>query len=177
MAKTKMRKVSDLVRRYRASSEDHGSTRLAYFLNEAALQLPHAYIDRRLCAKIVFMLPRTPGEDSDWVKEKLPRLVGLAKDILKDKFGRGYDLGPEGIRACVDEDDTARSERRRAKRRVAGSVRGYQRVESVVDIKKMKDPELKKEVQNDRRLQKHLEEFMIKATFPPPGKDDDDEDE
>lgn len=170
MAKSRrsIRSVTDLIKNFSPDPNESNSMRLARFLNEAAELLPEAFIDRRICAKIAYMQSRTPSEESDWVKKKLPGASSRAKEILKKKYGKGWDFDRvEGIRATVGSADTSRTELRRARTRVVGAIKGLRKVDDIVDVKEINDVSLKREVAKNRRVQKALDEYEAKVLLLP----------
>ena len=164
-----IRTVRDLVRAFKPDINEPSSTRLCRFLNLAAEVLPKTYISKTIAAKIAFLQSRTPNEDSDWVKKKLPKIMTRTKNKLKSIFGKGFDFDfVDGIRATVDSDDTALTERRRAKNRVVSAINSLNVVDKIVDVNQMKDQVAKKEVMKDRRLQLALYDYRERVLLLPP---------
>jgi hypothetical protein len=172
MGKNKVPSVMDLVKNFTPDPNVSPATRLCRFLKLVADKLPETYVDRRIAARIAFLQARTPGEDSDWVKKKLSNVVGRAKKLLKRDHQMGFDYDfVEGIRATVDSDDTTRTERRRAKNRVVSAINTLEEVDSIIDVRSMKDKDLRNEVTQERRAQKMLEEYKKNVILLPPGKE------
>lgn len=166
---------ADLADKFTYDSKESSSERLARFLNELAEVLPFRFADRRVCAKVAFIQKRTPGEDSDWVKGKLPALYGRTKKRLREEYNR--ELWADrlyGIRASVDDNDKVSTVHRAGRRRVVAAIRSLELVDGSVNASHVK-ADLRKELLAARKAQESLKAYVEKVPLLLPARIDSEE--
>lgn len=164
--------INELLKAFVFDPEESNSGRLARFLDIAARELPKTFISKRICAKVAFMQKRTPGEESDWVKNKLPKAVNHMRKVLRRDYNRDFyrERVEGGLRATVDSDDIMGTTYRDKQRRVVSAILSLQSTDDLVDARKVHG-DLKKELIRSRKEQKHLEEYREATPLLPPIRD------
>ncbi len=167
---TEIRSINDLLSLFTVRADATPGERLAEFLNFAADQLPHMFVDKRIAAKVACALKRAPSEDSDYVRRKLSSATVSARRILEQQYGRDlYTDRVEGLRATVDCSDTAYTTRRMKEKRVASSINSLKRTDNLIDVSKLRG-DIRKEVIQARRGYAALESFKDIVPLLPPKK-------
>ncbi len=176
MAKRQIENVEDVLRVHTTDIQATPAERLSKFLALVATELPGRYVTKRVAAKIAFAQKRLPGEESDYVKKRLPSALQRTKILLQDEYGHDlYMDRVEGLRAAVGDEDIATSTHRQKRRRVAAAIKSYKRTDDLVSTQGLSN-KTKAELQRTRQVAKGLDIFERKAPLLLPKKNKDDED-
>lgn len=149
---------NEFVRSYTPISGSYAE-RGAKFLYDAMQAIPLRFIDFGVCAKISLGLSRVPGADH----EDMKRFKSIQKGIDNQLMKLGYVLVSDrvdGLRCSVDDEDKLKTRHRKSRRRVKLAADTLKKVDSLVDVGKVKDPELKKELLASRRSMKLLDDAL-----------------
>lgn len=170
MAKRQTRNVSDVLKEHNTDVQATPAERLARFLDHVAQELPERFVDKRIAAKIAFAQKRLPGEDSDYVKKRLPSAMQGAKRILNKKYKRDLFCDKvEGIRATTGDEDVVKTTHRVKRRRIVSAINSYETTDGLVDQRNVSGA-LKSELQKARKAQRALDTFKNEVPQLPPAK-------
>lgn len=162
--------VADIVRTYIPASTDSPPKRLADFLKHVASALPETFVERKYAAKVAFAMPKTPKEDADCVKDKLPTILGNVRNRLQKDHGMTLVIDRcEGIRATFSNEDIVRTEHRRKRHRVVSAINSFETVDGLVEADKVKSQKLRDELNRARESMKLLQSFKTSVPLLPPG--------
>jgi hypothetical protein len=167
---TEIRSINDLLAVFTVQANATPGERLAEFLNFAADQLPHMFVDKRIAAKVACALKRAPAEDSDYVRRKLQSAMTSARRILQRDYGRDLHTDKiEGLRATVDPRDAAGTTYRSTRNRIHSAIKSHKKVDALIDISKLSGA-LRKEVAQTRNSYEALDKFTNDIPLLPPKK-------
>lgn len=130
--------------------------RIASFLDWAAKVTPGRPVSYQLLTKVCAKTNRLPSENDSRVAV-VKNAVSRAKNVLIDEYGRGVVSHPGmGIRATIDSEDTARTQMETDTRRITSAIRAADRTRSIINVKDIKDKELKNRVNSVNNVIKVL---------------------
>lgn len=122
--------------------------RIASFLDWAAKVAPGRPVSYQLLTKVCAKTGRLPTENDSRVTV-VRNAVHRAKSVLMDEYGRGVVSHPGmGIRATIDSEDTARTQMENDARRITSAIRAADRTRSIINVKDIRDKELRNRVTN-----------------------------
>lgn len=122
--------------------------RIASFLDWAAKVAPGRPVSYQLLTKVCAKTGRLPSENDSRVTV-VKNAVSRAKNVLIDAYGRGIVSHPGmGIRATIDSEDTARTQMENDTRRIASAIKAADRTRSIINVKDIRDKDLRSRVLN-----------------------------
>jgi len=169
MKKGKLTTIADYV----AEPQLTPTQRIGHFLNWAAIVMAHRYFTAAQLAKVAYNLrsvPATSNKDVQTVKKRMQAvkrvLMGEYRRVLYWERGHGY-------RASVNDEDASRHELVRQKRRLESTIRGAEKVRSVIEVKNISDKAVRESVrQFDQNLKLMTSPEFIKRLQLPEAKRD-----
>jgi hypothetical protein len=134
--------LAALVRNYEFVREMTRAQRVAHFLDKAAREFPHVPIPLSLICQAVHGYPRKPTVDE--VEGMRGSMHGVRKVLLRDYERDLFSVRGEGFLATVDSTHAAGTTVRRSAARVVSAHKSLVSARSIVDVSKVKDPNLQK---------------------------------
>lgn len=117
--------------------------RLAHFLHWFSIKAPYVYVPSNFCVRAIMGYPYTPKVDAPDVIS-LQGCVSRAREIMLDKHRRGlHSLRGLGLRATIDDQDTANTQLRGNVKRLVGAHNATKRTASIVDASKVRDDRIR----------------------------------
>lgn len=166
---SKHQSPADFIRSHKPEPGTYAE-RLAEFLYAFMKAFPYRFVDIPNCAKIALGLSKVPGEKSKDLARfksiltsanaKMIKLYGC--EIITDRI--------DGLRANVDDEDLVATKQRRKSRRVKLAVASLKTTTDLIDPTKVKDPELKKELNATRKSIAALDTALVGLPQLPPRK-------
>jgi hypothetical protein len=144
---------------YKPDVEMDECQRAAHYMHWCAQQLPKRFIPFRYIVRMATASPRTPREDSDVVKNFRRNRMARVKKILVREYGCAWDPLPGvGVRATVDDTDTASTALEAKARRITSAFKGYDTIWDIVDVDKIRLPGVRERIQQHQNARK---KFLI----------------
>lgn len=166
MASKKSDDVLAKISEYKVIPELTLAQKVAHFLDWAATHVKKTYFSYSLICKAVRGLAHVPRMNTNEV-EAVRKTMQRAKQILRDKYKRGFDFSRGlGVRATVDDNDTVNYTVATAAKRMVSSKMNLDKVSSIVDPSKLSSKEASY-FENVTQASKRITNGHIQALLPP----------
>jgi hypothetical protein len=166
MASTRRRVNGVAYTDYKVDKEMSVPRRTADFLSWYASKAPYRIVPLPDLTKVVTLLPRRPGQDSKEVDTQKSRTQRV-KALLEHEYGIGLVVIPgKGMRATVDDEDFSRHCVGKTAKRAKGTLTTLARQTGMVNMRNIRDDQLKSFMSSMRSLTKELNPDTLEKRLP-----------